>query len=185
VFMIFDSTSGCTSTKRSILRVCRQRSAFHIGSYQIAQKWLKDGKGRTLSAAMNQCWGKSAIWLRFRQGAMSSRPRHDFVGLPGHTPSRSLSLKAGQALRADGRLVCGVINLLKIRGTSLVHLSFKYCSNPCSNVSSDRSPDVHHVVQMSAPSVSSIVYLKEAQNGEVISEEKGRHSQAVSIWLIL
>jgi len=68
----------------------------------------------------------------------------------GHTPSRSLSLKAGQALRADGRLACGVINLLKIGGEFFVHLSFKYCSDACSNVSSDSSPDVHHVVQMSA-----------------------------------
>ena len=56
--------------------------------------------GREMNEAMNQCRGKSSIW-------------------PGHTPSGSLSLKAGQVLRADGRLVCGVINLLKTGGEFL------------------------------------------------------------------
>ena len=103
-------------------------------------RWGHPSSGRTWSS------GTSAATPQFATGEISAgekvpsglgfgkaqcphRPRHGFVGLPGHTPSRSLSLKAGQALRADGRLVCGVINLLKIGGEFFVHLSFKYCSH--------------------------------------------------------
>lgn len=83
---------------------------------------------------------------------MSGLPFRLILRMPtmGKPPSRSLWLKTGQALRVGGRLVGVVIDLLKIRGTSLVQLSFKYCSNPCSNASSNSSPDVRHFVQMSA-----------------------------------
>ena len=38
------------SIKRSTSRVCRQEVwNFHIGGYQVCQKWLKDRKGRMLS----------------------------------------------------------------------------------------------------------------------------------------